>query len=329
MARTQKSRVPLWVRIILLVPLPVLAFFVLRAGDNPREGLFESELTDSAATASGAPAALPLPVYLPGSDFRLADTIQVYDRENLYIKIDGHDAAFFRFGFVSLTFASYAGGENTIIDVYAYRMDRRENALGVYAAERSETRENLARAEAVYLSGGAMFLYRGPWYIQIIPSGGGTGMEAARTEIADSLSSLIPAPGEPLAGLEWFPPAGRIENSDGYFPDNAFGVDLIGDVFTTEYQVSGATVTVFRHQSDSASVMFDRYRDFLDQHAEPQGALTSGGIVVQRYLDYGEQLWIFTHEDIFAGLMGTAKAEEMEKLLGELVVVSRSERQKR
>jgi hypothetical protein len=272
---------------------------------------------------------LPLPAYLPGSDFRLADTIQVYDKENLYIKIDGHDVAFFRFGFVSLTFASYAGGDNAIIDVYAYRLNRRENALGVYAAERSETRENLARAEAAYLSGGAMFLCRGPWYIQIIPSGGGTGVEAARTELADTLSSLIPAPGEPLAGLEWFPPAGRIENSDGYFPDNAFGVDLIGDVFTTEYQVSGAIVTVFQHQSDSAGVMFDRYRQFLDQHAEPQGVLTSGGIAVQRYLDYGEQLWIFTNEDIFAGLMGTAGAEEMEKLVGELIAVSRSERQKR
>jgi hypothetical protein len=260
-------------------------------------------------------------VCLPNSDFRLADTIQLYDRENLYITIDGHDVAFFRFGFVSLIFASYAGGDRAIVDVYAYQMDRRENALGIYAAERSDERENLNLLEAGYTSGGAMFFYRGPWYVQIIPSGSGAGVKAAKTEIADTLVRILPAPGEPLAALAWFPATGRVENANGYFPDNAFGVDFISDVFTTEYSTGEGTITAFRHQSDSAGAVFDRYRKFLDRNAEPQGTTTIGGISVHRYLDYGEQVWIFTHEDIFAGLSGVAEINDMEKTVSELIVV--------
>ncbi len=321
MARKQKSRVPLWVRAMLLVPLPVIAFLVIRAGNNPREGLFESVLSDLTVSAAGAPIALRLPVYLPNSDFRLADTIQLFDRENLYIKIDGHDVAFFRFGFVSLTFASYAGGDGAIVDVYAYQMDRRENALGIYAAERSDKRGNLDIHDAGYTSGGAVFFYRGPWYVQIIPSGSGAGVKAAKTEIADTLGRILPSPGEQLAALDWFPPAGRVENANGYFPDNAFGVDFISDVFTTEYSSGEGTITAFRHQSDSAGAVFDRYRKFLDRQAEPQGIMTIGGIPVHRYLDYGEHIWIFAQGDIFVGLMGAAEAKDMEKLAGELIAV--------
>ena len=132
MPRKHQSRISLGVRVLLLVPLPIIAFLIYRAGQTPRHGLFEAELI--AATG----ASLNLPTHLPGSDFTLVDTVQVYNEKNLYEKVDGHDVAYFRFGFVSLTFASYSADGAAFVDCYAFRMNRRESALGIYANERSD-----------------------------------------------------------------------------------------------------------------------------------------------------------------------------------------------
>jgi len=319
MARKRKSSVPLWVRLVLLIPLPVIALLVYWAGQKPREGLFESAALSKFLTSAAPEQKLRLPLHLPQSGFLLADTLQVYTSENLYEKINGHDVAFFRFGFISLTFTSYAAAKDVMVDVYAYRMDRRENALGIYAAERSDQRENLEIVDAGYKSGGAVFFYRGPYYIQVIPSEPSAVIEGALAEIIDSLSRLIPAPSEPLAALGRFPPEGRIENSDGYYPDEAFGTDFVGEVFTTQYRLGDKTVTVFRHQSDTAKTMFERYREFLNQSAEPKGTITVDQTPVYRYADYGEKVWIFAADGVFAGLMGGGDDRDFNQLTKELL----------
>jgi len=322
MARKRKSPIALWVRIILLVPLPAIAIWIYLAGQNPRSGLFESAALTGQAMAAPA-RSLHLPANLPSADFRLADTIQFYNPDNLYVKIDGHDVAFFRFGFVSLTFASYSGRGDDLVDVYVYRMNRRENALGIYAAERSDQRENLDIAEAGYRSGGALFFCRGPFYAQIIPSGPGAEIDAAMAEITDSLSQLIPAPASPLAALEMFPTEGRIVNSDGYFPDNAFGTDFIGEGFTTKYRVGEALITAFRHQSDSADAVFARYQKFLNESSTAEGRIQVDRVEVYQYSDYGESLWILTFENVFAGMTGQFSAAEGKELVGRIITASR------
>ncbi len=319
MARKRTSRISIWARIALLIPLPVIAFLIYLSGNQPREGLFVSTAFSDQPPATILTTPVSLPNKLPEADFLLVDTIQFYDADNLYLKIDGHDAAFFRFGFVSLTFADYRGPDSALVDLYVYRLNRRENALGVYAAERSEDRANLQIADTGYRSGGATFIQRGPFYIQIIPEPPGVVTDKAAAEIVEILSKLIPASAAPLAQLARFPAGSRLENSDGYFPDNAFGTDFVGDIYTTEYKTTGNPVTAFYHQSDSARAMFDRYRLFLDGNAEKDQPLTINGVHVYRYLDYGELAWIFTVDDIFAGLSGEAKTEDAIQLVTQLI----------
>jgi len=302
MPRQSKSRVALWVRILLVVPLPLIAFAVYQAGQNPRSGLFESSSLAAGGTAAQHRAALP--AHLPGADFALVDTIQLYDASNLYEKIDGHDAAFFRFGFISLTFASYSRDGAAFVDVYAYRLNRRENALGIFAAERSDSDENLPILDAAYRSGGALFFYRGPWYVQITPSEKSPEIETAIAELADSLILTFPAPAQPLPQLSWFPAGNRVTNSEGFFPDNAFGTDFIGEVFTAQYEAHGSQALAFRHQSDSAAEMFSRYATFLSEVATPAATVAVGNLDVRRFTAYGEQTWITLSNNNFIGVIG-------------------------
>ncbi len=298
MRRKPPSRISLKVRLLLLVPLPIIAFLIYRAGQIPRQGLFEAELMAAVTSDSR----LSLPNHLVQSDFTLVDTIQVYNEKNLYEKVDGHDVAFFRFGFVSLTFASYSADGAAFVDLYAFRMNRREGALGIYGNERSEPWENLKIADAGYESGGAMFFYRGPWYVQIIPSELTPETRQAATELTDSLAAVIPAPAAPLPQLAWFPKEGMIVNSEGFIPDNAFGTDFLGDLFTADYQSGDSHLRAFCHVSDSAQNGFAQYIEFMQKAASPMGTVTRGGIEVHRFSAYGEETWIANTGNAFFGV---------------------------
>ncbi len=296
MPRKRQSRISLKIRVLLLVPIPIIAFLVYRAGQSPRHGLFEAALM----TAAEAPLAMP--THLPGSDYTLIDTIQVYDRENLYEKVDGHDVAYFRFGFVSLTFASYSADGAAFVDCYAFRMNRREGALGIFANERSDTWRNLPIADGGYESGGAVFIYRGPWYIQIVPSANTPETANAVTELADSLMTVVPAPREPLPQLAWFPAEEKIAGSEGFIPDNAFGTDFLGDFFTAEYESETAHLRAFCHMSDSANIGFDRYIQFMSKVATPMPTVTQHGVEIHRFSAYGEETWVANNGNAFYGV---------------------------
>ncbi len=304
MAKKNASNVSLLTRLLLLIPLPIIAVLVFWAGSEPREGLFDSE---PEKTGSAARAPLSFPSQLPTSGFVLADTVQQYNSDNLYLKINGHDVTFFRFGFELLTFASYAGPGDTYVDVYAYRMTGRPNALGIYSFERSDEREDLSITDAAYRAGGATFLYRGPYYVQIIPSGDEEQTSTAMAEVLDSLLVAIPAPTEPLSALAWFPDQNRISNSDGYFPDNAFGTAFVEDIYTTDYKIDGSAITVFLHQSDTAQAMFNQYRAFLTENADDTGVKEIAGQEFVGFLDYGDHVWLFHSNSFFGGVQGDAE----------------------
>jgi hypothetical protein len=315
MPRRQQSRISLRVRLLVLVPLPIIAFWIYRAGQTPRLGLFEAELMAAVA----ADSRVPLPTHLTRSDFTLVDTSQVYDEKTLYEKVDGHDVAFFRFGFVSLTFASYSANGAAFVDLYAFRMNRRENALGIFAGERSDSWNNLDIADAGYESGGAVFFYRGPWYVQVIPSEPTPETNQAARELTDSLLASIPQPLGPLPQLAWFPKEGLIVNSEGFLPDNAFGADFLGDVFTAEYESGATRVRAFCHVSDSARSGFDRYLGFLQLAATPLGTVDQDGLPIHRFSAYGEETWIALAGDALCGVEGITDTTFARRVLKSLL----------
>ncbi len=317
MRRKPPSRISLGIRVLLLIPLPIIAFLIYRSGQTPRHGLFEAELM---AGGGSGDVSLSLPTQLHQAGFTLTDTIQVYNEKNLYEKVDGHDVAFFGFGFVSLTFASYSADGAAFVDLYAFRMNRRENALGIFASERSDSWNDLDIADAGYESGGAVFFYRGPWYVQVIPSELTPEITQAVTELTDSLLVSIPEATGPLPQLAWFPQDGMIVNSEGFLPDNAFGTDFLGDVFTAEYESDGTRVRAFCHASDSAQSVFDRFEGFLRGAASPLETVIQDDLEIHRFSAYGEEIWIALVGDKLCGVDGitdTAFAHSVLKSLAE------------
>jgi hypothetical protein len=321
MTKTHPNRTALKTRILILIPLPIIAAIVLIAGQNPRTGLFEADLQAEPGGA-GRTAPLTVPLSLSGTGFNLVDTIQSYQADNLYMKINGHDAAILRFGFVNLTCASYSRDGTIFVDLYAYRMDRRENALGVYANERSTERVDVELIDAGYRSGGGLFFYRGNWYLQLVPSENTQAATAAVDELRDSLLALLPAPPQPLPQLRWFAVDDLIPNSQGYFPDKALGAEFLNDVYTARIGNPDAPMTAFRHSSTAASSLVSQYRDFLREAAQPLPDLTISGSVISRFAAYGEETWLVATGDHLIGLSGVTESAHAATVLADLITVA-------
>ena len=76
MRPTPQGRQPLGIRLLLLIPLPIIALLIYRSGQTPRHGLFEAELM---AGGGSGDVSLSLPTQLHQAGFTLTDTIQVYN----------------------------------------------------------------------------------------------------------------------------------------------------------------------------------------------------------------------------------------------------------
>ena len=94
----------------------------------------------SGRAGGGAPA-IDLGIFPPqtlGGDWSAASRVKVYDDSNLYEKIDGQETQYKAFGFQFLHFISIEdAGKGLDVNIELYDMGTFQNALGIFAAQRS------------------------------------------------------------------------------------------------------------------------------------------------------------------------------------------------
>ncbi len=105
--------------------------------------------------ASGGAPAFDLGIFPPqtlGGDWAAVSRMEVFDNENLYEKIDGQETQYKAFGFQFLHFISIEDtGKELDVNIELYDMGTFQNALGIFAAQRS--------AGSQVQSSGKAFLY--------------------------------------------------------------------------------------------------------------------------------------------------------------------------
>lgn len=162
-----------------------------------------------APTPAAAPAVSsePLPSVSPGGWKR--GEIERYSPDTLFEKIDGKAEAYLAYDVAGLRSASYSApdSDDLWVDVYLYDMGEPLRALGIYRAERTGTEPPAAIGDEACAPGGAVFVRRGRFYLQVLPSTDGAAAEAAA--IAKAAADALPAGGEPATDPPWFPAEGR------------------------------------------------------------------------------------------------------------------------
>jgi hypothetical protein len=104
--------------------------------------------------------------------WRAPARVDRFGADELYVKIDGRDEAYLRFGVVGLTFGTYRHERDVdrTVDVYWYDMGQPANALSMYESEQPPDVASVPVGRVGYQVGGAVFFCKGSSYVQLIPA---------------------------------------------------------------------------------------------------------------------------------------------------------------
>jgi hypothetical protein len=213
----------------------------------------------------------------------ISSDIEVFNRDNLYERINGAAPLFLENNFQEMTSLVYTRGDD-YITVQAYRHATPEDAFGMYASERSGdmTFYSEIGGEAQGDDYG-LFFFAGCIYVKISASNEGESITNAFKEIAKGLSEKIDAKADYPVLFNSFPREGLIPHTQAYISMNYIGHEFLKPVYTANYNGREATFQAFvidGKTPEGAKKILSDYFNFTGQSQDfPEGNI----LVKDRY----------------------------------------------
>jgi hypothetical protein len=175
----------------------------------------------------------------------ISPDVEVFNRDNLYERINGAAPLFFENNFQEMTSMVYTQGED-YITLQAYRHATPEDAFGMYASERSSEMTFYSGIGGEAQGDGyGLFFFSGCVYAKITASNESDAISEAMQQIAKGLSEKI----EPNAGypalFRFFPEEGLIPHTATYISRNYIGHEFLKPVYAADYRLGETAVQLF------------------------------------------------------------------------------------
>ena len=210
------------------------------------------------------------------------NTVEVFDPNNLYDRINGAAPGFIMLGFSELTALEYnkngTGDNLPYITIQVYRHATPEDTFGIYASERPSESNFLTIGAEGYQEGSMLNFFADDLYVKI--ESPFTDDDVAKTvrQIAQEFARNInPQPILP-AQLQMFPVENKIAYSELYISTGFLGHEFLNHAFTANYELSGKKYQLFIIDAGSveqANAMLTRYMQFTRQDLNlTEGRLT-------------------------------------------------------
>ncbi|MDR3340873.1 MAG: hypothetical protein LBT25_12450 [Candidatus Symbiothrix sp.] len=206
---------------------------------------------------------------LPKVDgWEIAPETEVFNRDNLYERINGAAPLYLENNFQEMTSMVYTKGDE-YITIQAYRHASPEDAFGMYASERSSEMTHYPG-----IGGDAqgdeygLYFFSGAVYVKITSSDEGEVFSVAMKEIAKDLAVKIDANPAYPAIIRAFPKEGQILYSEAYITQNYIGHEFLKPAFTVDYSLNGKKFQAFvidNKTPDGAKQMLTEYFKFTKQ----------------------------------------------------------------
>ena len=338
----------------ILCLLGLIAVAIYQKSLRFDESLFNVTLaTEAGAAESGAEESdslLTKSIALAG--YAQEGAIDFYIADDIWIKIDGKDGAYYAYDVVSLEFRCFKRGEpgaadaeaggdeqevveedeygdmemggmhshgaGEYIDIYLYDMGSPLTAYGIYSVERSMWGEQLDLGREAYTDGDSVFFCQGNYYGQVLASEPDIGLKDGVLAVARDLADKLEDDGQPLPNIDLVQLDGLKENSIKYYHVDALGQSFLKEVFMADVEYNGAEFTFYIHQAESAEVasqIAGQYIDFIKSMGELKREFPLAGAECWHGAMFGQNEIFFTKGDLFGGVNATDKPEEAEALL--------------
>ncbi|MDR0507866.1 MAG: hypothetical protein LBH32_13770 [Dysgonamonadaceae bacterium] len=210
--------------------------------------------------------------------------IEVFNRENLYERINGAAPLFLENNFQEMTSMQYTQGDD-YITIQAYRHATPEDAFGMYASERSTdmTFYPGIGGEAQGDDYG-LFFFSGSIYVKLWTSNIEIEdiVEVFKKIALNMAKKIDDAPDYP-AIFSFFPKEGLIPYTQSYVTLNYIGHEFLKPVYTCNYNFNGSVMQLFvidGKTPDNAKRILDEYFNFTKQ---PQDFTEGNLLIKDRY----------------------------------------------
>lgn len=215
--------------------------------------------TDVTDTQTVAVVGELFPGFVPSlpEGFTVAGKPEHYNSETLYEKINGKAPLYLDAGFVSLTTQRFVSSSDSSLwfEAFVYDMGSPQGAFSVFGAQRradSATSSELTGSDH-YLTENGVFLHHGPYYVECVGSAASDILLQAMTELAGQCI-VVDLGGEKKSGepgLSLFPQENIRPDSFTLILQDAFGAQMLTDIYVAKYDIQGSELTAFFSKRES------------------------------------------------------------------------------
>lgn len=189
----------------------------------------------------------------------------VYPRDQLADYINGDAESFYPYGVGDTVAAVYDAGDGGRIELDIYDMTTDLGAFGVYAHRRPGKYEPEAIGAEAVVSARQTAFFAGRYFVVVRSAARGDEAGSYVRQLAERIAALIPGPHETPAELGLFPDAGRVPNSERWFPSAFLGLPDMPPVFACDYSAGdeggGKWKLAFSPRLEGEETARERYAD--------------------------------------------------------------------
>jgi hypothetical protein len=238
--------------------------------------------------ATSLPAS-PLTSLLPEMEnWTFSEDLQSYVPANLFEYIDGAAEIYLSYDFRELLVAQAQSKEGRVsVTLEIYDMGNGKNAFGIYSAERYPESHFLPVGVQGYSEEGAMNFFAGNYYVKILCFDGGDQSNRIVEQFSREVAKKIKDSGTFPILLDFFPPEGRIPNSEKFILRNFMGFDFFSDGYMSSYIMDGVEwdcVLIEGKSSEAAESMMEKFRDHFRKNGQLVMETPEGLHIRDRYL---------------------------------------------
>jgi hypothetical protein len=221
---------------------------------------------------------------LPAVDgWTISPDIEVFNRDNLYERINGAAPLFFENNFEEMTSMVYTQGEE-YITIQAYRHATPEDAFGMYTSERSSdmTFYPGIGGEAQGDDYG-LFFFAGSLYVKMSASSEGEAVSRAFKEIAVGLAAAMEGKAAYPSLFGMFPVDGLVAHTQAYISQNYIGHEFLKPAYVANYTWGGLSFQAFVIDGKTPDTARQILLDYFRFTGQPDDFIQGNLLIEDRY----------------------------------------------
>lgn len=248
------------------------------------------------------------------------ETLQIDSREDLYDYIDGGAEQFISYGYVCAVSKTYEKKDEPEVRIEVFDMYNSKNAYGIFSNIRYD--ENDAYGQGSQYVSGALFFWKGRYFINITTIDETTGSEKFIRELANRISDAIPEPGEKPEIIKVVPEPDLDSNGIVYFHhyiwlnayffisnDNILFIDDETDAVSAKYGPADdryfLLVVKYKNNEDAEKA----YKNFVNEYFTED----INSMIFQ--VDDDKWMALTTQENFIIAVFNGSKEEQVSRLV--------------